>query len=171
KLSPYMSALIIKNHIKHGVELGKEHRLPPPVIDIIEQHHGTSLISYFYQEAVEINEKTENGESCDESHFRYPGPKPQTSESAIILLADAVEAATASLANPDEGEIHSMVRKLVNDRFADEQLEECELTLHDLHLITESLVRALLSKYHRRIEYPEAETTETETAISDKIRR
>ena len=161
KLSPYMSTLIIKNHIKHGLELAKENRLPPPIIDIIEQHHGMSLISYFYQEALEVNEKTENGEPLDESHFRYPGPKPQTIESAIILLADSVEAATASLTNPDEGEIHSMVRKIVNDRFADEQLEECELTLHDLHLITESFIRALLSKYHRRIEYPETETAET----------
>ncbi|MCX7918865.1 MAG: HDIG domain-containing protein [bacterium] len=155
KLSPYMSALIIKNHVKHGVELAKEHRLPPPIIDIIEQHHGTTLIAYFYQEALEMHEMTENGEELDESHFRYPGPKPQTIESAIILLADAVEAATASLENPTEKEIHLLVRKLVNDRFTDEQLEECELTLRDLHLITESFVRSLLLKYHRRIEYPE----------------
>ncbi|MFB3896526.1 MAG: HD family phosphohydrolase [bacterium] len=161
KLSPYMSTLIIKNHIKHGLELAKENKLPPPVIDIIEQHHGTSLISYFYQEALEMNEKTEDGESLDEAHFRYLGPKPQTIESAIILLADSVEAATASLTNPDEGEIHTMVRKIVNERFADEQLEECELTLHDLHLITESFVRALLSKYHRRIEYPEQQPAES----------
>jgi hypothetical protein len=166
KLSPYMSALIIKNHIKHGVELGKENRLPPPVIEMIEQHHGTSLITFFYQEALEQNEQTENGEQVAQSHFRYPGPKPQTIESAIILLADTVEAATASLANPDEGEIHTMVRKMVNDRFADEQLEECELTLHDLYLITESFVRALLSKYHRRIEYPEPEPGASESAVS-----
>ena len=157
KLSPYMSTLIIKNHVKHGLELAKEHRLPSPVSDSIEQHHGTTLITYFYQEALELNEKTETGENLDESHFRYPGPKPQTIENAIILLADAVEAATASLDNPDEGEIHTMVRKIVNDRFTDEQLEECDLTLHDLHLITESFVRSLLSKYHRRIEYPEPE--------------
>jgi cyclic-di-AMP phosphodiesterase PgpH len=164
KLSPYMSTLIIKNHIKHGLELAKENHLPPPVIDIIEQHHGTSLISYFYQEALEMNETTEEGEILDESHFRYPGPKPQSIESAIILLADSVEAATASLTNPDEGEIHTMVRKIVNERFADEQLEECELTLHDLHLITESFVRALLSKYHRRIEYPDQVSVDSSQA-------
>jgi hypothetical protein len=148
------------------LELAKENRLPPPVIDVIEQHHGTSLITYFYQEALELNGKTENGEPFDESHFRYPGPKPQTVESAIILLSDVVEAATASLVNPDEGDIHSMVRKIVNDRFADEQLEECELTLHDLHLITESLVRSLLSRYHRRVEYPEPEPENIESTVS-----
>lgn len=160
KLTPHMSCLIIKNHVKYGLEMANEYHLPPPVVDIIAQHHGTTLIGYFYHKALEM--KGENGdlEEINELDFRYPGPKPQTAEAAIVMLADSVEAAVASIPNPTAGAIQTMVRKVTNDKFTDEQLDECDITLRDLHLITESLVRTLLSKYHRRIEYPELEEAE-----------
>ncbi len=160
KLTPHMSCLIIKNHVKYGLEMAHEYHLPLPVIDIIAQHHGTTLIGYFYYKAIEMKGENEDSEEINEIDFRYPGPKPQTAEAAIVMLADSVEAAVASIPNPTAGAIQTMVRKVTNDKFTDEQLDECDITLRDLHLITESLVRTLLSKYHRRIEYPELEEAE-----------
>ena len=160
KLTPHMSCLLIKNHVKYGLEMAIEYHLPPPVVDIMAQHHGTTLIGYFYQKAIETRGTNGDSEEFNEIDYRYPGPKPQTAEAAIVMLADSVEAAVASLQNPTAGAIQTMVRKVVNEKFTDEQLDECDITLHDLHLITESLVRTLLSKYHRRIEYPELEEAE-----------
>jgi cyclic-di-AMP phosphodiesterase PgpH len=160
KLTPHMSCLIIKNHVKYGLEMAAEYHLPPPVVDIIAQHHGTTLIGYFYYKALEMKGENEDSEEINEIDYRYPGPKPQTAEAAIVMLADSVEAAVASIPNPTAGAIQTMVRKVVNDKFTDEQLDECDITLRDLHLITESLVRTLLSKFHRRIEYPELEEAE-----------
>ena len=160
KLTPHMSCLIIKNHVKYGLELAKEYNLPPPVVDIISQHHGTTLIGYFYHKATEIGGDNKEPEKLDEEDFRYPGPKPQSAEAAIVMLADSVEAAVASIQKPTEGAIQTMVRKVVNEKFTDEQLDECDITLRDLHLITESLIRTILSKYHQRIEYPEMEEVE-----------
>jgi putative nucleotidyltransferase with HDIG domain len=154
KLTPNMSCLIIKNHVKYGVELAKEYKLPPPVIDIITQHHGTSLITFFYHKAQEIRENDSDETELNEDDFRYPGPKPQTTESAIVMLADSVEAAVASIRHHTAGAIQSMVHKVINDKFTDEQLNECDITMKDLELIKESLVRTLISKYHRRIAYP-----------------
>ncbi len=154
KLTPNMSCLIIKNHVKYGIELAKEYKLPPPVIDIITQHHGTSLITYFYHKAQELREEEGDDTERNEDDFRYPGPKPQTTESAIVMLADSVEAAVASIRHHTAGAIQSMVHKVINDKFTDEQLNECDITMKDLELIKESLVRTLLSKYHRRIAYP-----------------
>lgn len=152
KLSPNMSALILIAHVKEGVELAREHRLGQPIIDIIRQSHGTSLISFFYQKA-----KTQAADSqgVNEQDFRYPGPKPQTREAGLVLLADAVEAASRTLADPTSARIQGLVQKIINNIFIDGQLDECELTLKNLHEIAKSFNRVLNGIYHHRIDYPE----------------
>ena len=154
KLSPSMSALAIKSHVKDGAELAKKHKLPQAIADFIAQHHGNTLIYYFYQRALE---KVTDEAQLKEEDFRYPGPKPQTKETAIVLLADAVEAASRSLSKPTPARIEGVVRKLINNKFIDGQLDECELTLKDLNKIAQSFVRVLTGVFHSRVEYPEAE--------------
>jgi hypothetical protein len=151
-LTPHMSSLILLSHVKDGMELARDHRLGERIANIIQQHHGTSLISYFYQKAKE-NENPEM-ESLKEDEFRYPGPKPQTKEAGIVLLADAVEAASRSLSEPTPARLRSLVQKIINGIFLDGQLEECELTLKDLHKIEESFTRTLTGIFHQRIDYP-----------------
>lgn len=151
-LTPRMSSLILISHVKYGVELARENRLGDKITNIIQQHHGTSLISYFYQKAKE----RENPEVSiiNEEDFRYPGPKPQTKEAGIVMLADAVEAASRPLTEPTPSRIKSLVQKIINNIFLDGQLEECELTLKDLHNIEESFTRILTGIFHQRIDYP-----------------
>lgn len=161
KLSPNMSTLIIKNHVKEGLEMAQRAKLPPKVIDFIPQHHGTGLIKYFYFEAVRRNEETEGMDRVNEEDFRYPGPKPQTVESAVVLLADSVEAIAASRfsgSQVNEHELRHMVQETISDRFNDGQFDECDLTLRDLYLIREAFVRTLKARYHFRIAYPKAPT-------------
>ncbi len=153
KLSPNMSALILISHVKEGVELAREKRLGLPIIDIIRQHHGTALISFFYQKAKKA-EDPETG-TVDERDFRYPGPKPQTREAGLVMLADCVEAASKTLVDPTPARIQGMVQKIINNIFIDGQLEECELTLKNLHDIANSFNRILSGIYHHRIDYPE----------------
>ncbi len=148
KLSPSMSALILIDHVKKGVELASKNRLGNEIIDGITQHHGTSLIKYFYQKSLKKGNKT-----VKEEDFRYPGPKPQTREVGIVMLADIVEAAIRALERPTPARIQGRVKELINDVFADGQLEECELTLKDLHQIAKSFNNILTSIYHSRIEY------------------
>ncbi len=148
KLSPSMSALILIQHVKKGVELAKEHKLGDEIIEGIIQHHGTSLIKYFYNKSLKIG-----NENVNEEDFRYPGPKPQTREAGIVMLADVVEAAVRALERPTPARIQGRVKELINDIFADGQLEECELTLKDLHQIAKSFNNILTSIYHSRIEY------------------
>ena len=152
KLSPSMSALILIAHVKEGVELAREHRLGSVIIDIIRQSHGTSLISFFYQKA-----KTQSPDSSaiNEQDFRYPGPKPQTREAGLVLLGDAVEAASRTLPDPTPARIQGLVQKVINNIFIDGQLDECELTLKNLHEIAKSFNRVLNGIYHHRIDYPE----------------
>ena len=152
KLSPSMSALIIAKHVKEGVEIAKKHKLNKAIIDFITQHHGDSLIAYFYQRAIERSEK---GTVLDEENFRYPGPKPQTKESAIILMADSVEASSRALREPTPASIKNLVKKIVNNKFIDGQLDECDLTLRDMHKIVDSFVRTLMGIFHTRLDYPE----------------
>ena len=121
-------------------------------MDFITQHHGDSLISYFYQKAME---KTEEGEVLKEEHFRYPGPRPQTKESAIVLLADSVEASSRALSDPTPSSIRNLVKKIINNKFIDGQLDECDLTLKDMHKIADSFVHVLMGIYHTRLTYPE----------------
>lgn len=151
-LLPSMSALIIAKHVKEGVEIAKKHKLTNTIIDFITQHHGDSLISYFYQKAIE---KTEEGDAIKEEHFRYPGPRPQTKESAIVLLADSVEASSRALNDPTPSSIRNLVKKIINNKFIDGQLDECDLTLKDMHKIADSFVHVLMGIYHTRLTYPE----------------
>ena len=153
KLAPSMSALILMAHVKDGVEIARENKIGEPLVDIIRQHHGTFLIKFFYDKA---KNKEDNGErQVDERDYRYPGPKPQTREAALIMLADAVEAASRTLADPTSARIRGMVQKIINNIFIDGQLDECELTLKDLHKIAKSFNRILGGIFHHRIDYPE----------------
>jgi putative nucleotidyltransferase with HDIG domain len=151
KLAPSMSSLILIAHIKDGVEIAKQNKLGHAIIETIRQSHGTSLIRYFYDKATQL--KGENGVNIDD--FRYPGPKPQTREAGLVMLADAVEAASRTLANPTPARIQGLVQNLINKIFSDGQLDNCELTLKDLHNIAKSFNKILNGIYHHRIEYPE----------------
>jgi putative nucleotidyltransferase with HDIG domain len=153
-LSPVMSSRIIASHVKDGVELARDHGLCQPVIDIIKQHHGTDLIRFFYEKAL----KDDKHNSVREEDFRYPGPKPESREAAIVMLADAIESASRSLTNLTRARLIAVADKIVNTRFADGQFDNCDLTLKDLHVIAESIVRVLMSAHHMRVEYPELES-------------
>jgi putative nucleotidyltransferase with HDIG domain len=150
-LTPTMSKLIIMNHIKEGLELAKKYSLSPILWDFIQQHHGNSLVYYFYRRALEGKE--ENQEVSEEG-FRYPGPKPNTKETAVVLLADSVEAATRSLKDPTPDKIVEIVHKVINNKFIDGQLDECELTLKDIEKISSVFIKILNGIYHSRINYP-----------------
>jgi cyclic-di-AMP phosphodiesterase PgpH len=158
RLSPSMSALIIMAHVKDGIKLAKEYKLPQRIIDIIPQHHGTNLISYFYNKAKELEDP--HVQQVQEGDYRYPGPKPQSREAAIVMLADKVEAASRVLADPTPQRISGLVQRMVSNIFMDGQLDECDLTLRDLQKIVEAFVRTLIAIYHHRIEYPAVESGE-----------
>lgn len=151
-LAPTMSSLILISHVKDGVEMARENHLGERIGHIIQQHHGTSLISYFYQKAKE--KENPEMESVNEKDFRYPGPKPQTKEAGIVMLADSVEAASRALTDPTPSRIKSLVQRVTNSIFLDGQMEECELTLKDLQKIQESFNRILTAIFHQRIDYP-----------------
>ncbi len=157
KLSPSMSSLILISHVKEGVELAKAYHLGSEIIDIIQQHHGTSLIKYFYNKAKEG--APENSE-IDEKIFRYPGPKPQTREAGLIMLADAVEATAKSLETPTPARINTIIKETFNRIFLDGQLDECELTLKNLHQIADRFRMVLMAIFHHRIDYPSGEKQE-----------
>jgi len=153
KLAPSMSRLVIISHVKDGVELARKYKLPKAIRDIIQQHHGTSLIYYFYRKA---KDGSKNGD-VEEEDYRYPGPKPRTKEAAIVMIADAVEAAARSLEEPSPSRIRHLVREIVTNIFLDGQLEECDLTLRDIYKIMDVFSRILTAIHHKRIEYPERE--------------
>jgi len=153
KLSPNLSTLIIGAHPKDGVELGRKHRLPEVIIDIAAQHHGTSMISFFYQQALENNHR----EEVIADKFRYEGPKPQSKEAAIVMLADAVEAGVRSLSKPSANRVETMIRRMVKEKLEDGQLDQCDLTLKEIDKIAEAFVYIMSGIYHTRIEYPEKE--------------
>jgi cyclic-di-AMP phosphodiesterase PgpH len=158
RLSPSMSALIIMAHVKDGIKLAKEYKLPQRIIDMIPQHHGTNLITYFYNKAKELEDP--NVQQVHEGDYRYPGPKPQTREAAIVMLADKVEAASRVLAEPTPQRISGLVQRTVSNIFMDGQLDECDLTLRDLQKISDAFVRTLIAIYHHRVEYPSVESEE-----------
>ena len=151
KLAPSMSSLILIAHVKDGVEIAKKNKLGQAIIDTIRQSHGTSLISYFYDKAKQLK----GGSSVNIDNYRYPGPKPQTREAGLVMLADTVEAASRTLANPTPSRIQGLVQNLINKIFSDGQLDNCELTLKDLHNIAKSFNKILNGIHHHRIEYPE----------------
>jgi len=157
-IEPSMSRLVIFNHVTEGIELAQKHKLNPAIIDFIPQHHGTGLMYYFYQKAME---EAQEREAVDESGFRYPGPKPQTRETAITLLADSAEGATRALDEPNPTNIEETVKKVINNKFIDGQLDECNLTLQEINKISSTFRRVLSAMYHARIKYPEKKNGST----------
>ena len=155
KLAPSMSSLILISHIKYGVEIARTNKLGQVIIDTIRQHHGTSLIKYFYEKA----RQQKGDDSVNMDDFRYSGPKPQTREAGLVMLADVVEAASRTLDNPTPSRIQSLVKNLFNNILSDGQLDECELTLKDLHKIARSFDKILNGIHHHRIEYIEKKTS------------
>ena len=154
KLMPRMSALILANHVKKGLELGEKHKLPAAILDIMTQHHGRSIMDFFFQKA--LNLKAED-EAVNEEDYRYPGPKPQSKESAIVMLADAVEAASRALKQPTHSRLKGLIGGLVDERFKEGELDESPLTLRDLERIKEAFLTILAGTFHTRIEYPDHE--------------
>jgi len=151
-LTPWMSALVVSNHVKHGLELARKHKLPEPVRDAITTHHGTKLIRYFFSRAKE-REDADSGE-VQENEFRYPGPRPRTKEMGILLLADAIEAASRTLQNPTPGKVQGMIDQIFKHALEDGQLDECDLTLKDMEKIGAAFQWVLTNVFHQRIDYP-----------------
>ncbi len=151
-ISPFMSKTLLIAHVKDGVEMGMNHKLGKPIIDGIIQHHGTTLISYFYNKALDM--KNDEDAEFSEDEFRYPGPKPQFSESALCMLADSIEAASRSLDDPSPQRLQNIVRNIIQRKFSDGQLDECNLSLKDITKIENAFIRILLGIYHQRIDYP-----------------
>lgn len=151
KMTPSLSALTVSAHVRDGLDLAREYGLPRVVADFIPQHHGTALITYFFHQALE------RGDAMDEAAFRYEGPRPQTSETAIVMLADAVEAAVRSLARPTPDRIDEVARRVIREKLEDGQLDECGLTFRDLDRVAAAFVRILSGMLHPRLEYPDLE--------------
>ncbi len=174
EISPEDSAALVKAHVANGIDLGYRYKLPKPIISFIPQHHGTALMSYFYAKAKEQAVETAGAvpgtpqakaaeATVDPARFRHAGPKPQSKEAAILMLADGVEASVRSLTSQDEPAIRGMVDRIVRERFDDGQFDECDLTLRDLDQIRGAFVAQLLGMYHRRIEYPQNKIVELES--------
>jgi putative nucleotidyltransferase with HDIG domain len=174
ELTPEQSVTLLKSHVTAGIDVAYTYKLPKPVIAFIPQHHGTALMSYFYARAKEqalvasgLRPDTGGARAVeaavDERRFRHAGPKPQSREAAILMLADSVEASVRSLKTPDEGAIRAMVARIIRERLEDGQFDECDLTLRDLEKIREAFVAQLLGMYHRRIEYPQNKIVEIES--------
>ena len=173
-LPPEESAAILAGHVARGIDIAYEYKLPKALIGYIPQHHGTALMGYFYakarqQAAEEIGAgltslaAREAGDRVDQRRFRHAGPKPQTREAAILMLADSVEASVRSLSSHDEPAIRTMVERIMSERLLDGQFDECDITLRDLDRIRESFIRQLLAMYHRRIAYPTNKIVELES--------
>jgi putative nucleotidyltransferase with HDIG domain len=154
RLAPAMSAVIIKRHVTEGLEMARQYKLPRLVADAIPQHHGTRLVAYFYQKAVKEQDGKEAPLPVDDSLYRYPGPKPQFREAALVMVADSVEAASRAMPEPSTAKLQALVQKMINVIFSEGQLEECDLTLKDLNLIAQSFVGTLAGIYHARPSYP-----------------
>jgi putative nucleotidyltransferase with HDIG domain len=168
-LTPTMSALVIISHVKDGVDIALKNKLTNEIIDVIREHHGTSLAYFFYRKALDhqesVRKEVEEGNANEEDipevqkkGFRYPGPRPQTRESGIISLADAIESASRSLQKPTPRKVKQTIDEIINARILDGQLDECSLTLEEINLIRESFYTTLKSIMHNRISYPKAET-------------
>jgi hypothetical protein len=147
KLTPTMSCLILESHVREGSEMARELKLPRVVSSFIPEHQGTTLMSYFYHKALEMDP------GVDERDYRYPGPKPQTKETALVMLADSVEATSRSLADPTPSRIKAVVKRIIDQRAADGQLEECNLTLQELARVRDAFVPVLVGLFHGRIQY------------------
>jgi hypothetical protein len=173
ELEPEVSAQILKQHVADGIDLAYRAKLPKQLIAFIPQHHGTAIMSYFYARAKELAAaehgglKTPEGAAAaaevDERRFRHAGPKPQSREAALIMLADGVEASVRSLSSRDEPAIRAMVARIIEERLSDGQFDECDLTLRDVERIREAFVQQLLGMYHQRIAYPQNKIVELES--------
>ena len=173
QLDPAVSAQILKQHVAEGIDIAYRNKLPKPLIAFIPQHHGTAIMSYFYARARGLAAEPYGGPqtpdgakaaaTVDERKFRHAGPKPQTREAALIMLADGVEASVRSLASRDEPAIRAMVARIIDERLTDGQFDECDLTLRDIERIKEAFVGQLLGMYHQRIAYPQNKVVEIET--------
>ncbi len=169
-LSPSVSFLIIKGHVADGVEMAREYNLPHSLLAFIQQHHGTTLVEYFYHAAChQHDESGEQANVCD-TEFRYPGPRPRARESGIVMLADCVESAARAMSEPTAARIETLVHELVMKRLLDGQLDECELTMSQVSKVEKSLAKMLLSIYHGRIAYPSTSATQTSPAASAATR-
>jgi hypothetical protein len=158
-LAPTMSLLIILGHVKDGVEMAKEYKIPRVLLQFIEEHHGTTVVRYFHQMASDKQPGIASGKhdrEVSEAEFRYSGPKPRTRETAILMLCDGVEGAVRALPEATPGRIESVVHQILNDRLNDGQFDDCDITLKEIHLVEESLVKSLCSIYHGRVAYPKA---------------
>jgi putative nucleotidyltransferase with HDIG domain len=153
KLTPRMSSLILMKHVKTGLDLAEKYRIPQAIIDIIIQHQGTTVMSYFYQKAISQSENVE----ISKEDYRYAGPKPQSKEAAIVMLADAVEASSRTLREPTHSRLKGVIEDRVDERFQEGELDESPLTLRDLQRIKESFLMILGGMFHTRVEYPEKE--------------
>lgn len=154
EMTPTLNSLVISAHLKDGVEMARENNLPDEIVDIIAQHHGTMLISFFHKQA---KAGAAEGEVVSEERFRYPGPKPQTVEAAIVMLADSCEAAVRSLKTPTPKQIENIVNSIVRERVVDGQFQECNITLKQIDSLRINLIRTLANIYHTRMEYPDLE--------------
>jgi putative nucleotidyltransferase with HDIG domain len=173
ELDPETSAQILKQHVVDGIDIAYKARLPKSLIAFIPQHHGTAIMSYFYARArglaaepyggPQTTEGARAAATVDDRRFRHAGPKPQSREAALIMLADGVEASVRSLASRDEPAIRAMVARIIDERMADGQFDECDLTLRDIEKIKEAFVQQLLGMYHQRIAYPQNKVVEIES--------
>jgi membrane-associated HD superfamily phosphohydrolase len=154
-LAPSVSRLILTSHVKDGLELARQAGLMETIRDMIPQHHGTRVMTYFYQKAKES--AVADGQEIREEDFRYPGPKPQSKEAAILMMADSVEAASRTLSNPSASQIQGIIDRLIEEVLADNQLDECDITIREIRLVKESFLKTLSGIHHRRIDYPRYE--------------
>lgn len=159
QVAPSLSKLVITSHVKEGLAIGKSYKLDPMILNFIPEHHGTSQIEYFYQKALKIEEKEEelDKETITEESYRYPGPKPQSRETALVMLADSVEAASRTVEEPNHQRYKDLVYKIINKKLFDNQLDETPLTLRDLHVVADRFIATLVSINHSRIPYPESD--------------
>ena len=165
RLTPNLSTLVITSHTRDGDELAQKYRLPQPIRDIIKQHHGTTLVAYFYHKALQLDKEN----AADTASFRYEGPVPNSRESAVVMLADSIEAAVRSLQEKTRGKIEGLVRKIIRDKLDDGQLDRCDLTLRDLSLIADSFLQVLGGAFHERPEYPEIERKSVLSDVDNQI--
>ena len=168
RLEPSMSALIIASHVKEGADLARKSRLPDPILSGIREHHGTKLIRYFYQKA--LSKVSPGSPSVLESDYRYPGPRPSNRVNGILMISDAVEAASRTIAEPTPAKIAAMVRAISNDCLRDGQFDECDLTIRDLSTINDALIRTVTTMFHHRIDYPGFDFNK-ETGAAPRTRR
>jgi putative nucleotidyltransferase with HDIG domain len=155
-LTPTMSTLVIVAHVKDGVEIARQHRLPSRIIDLIEQHHGNTMVEYFYNRALKNAEQDEDKTAAiDKADFRYPGPRPQTTEAAVMMLADTVESASRALREPTPARIENLVTEITRKKLEDGQFDHCKITIEQLNTIRQSLIKSLNAMYHARVKYPD----------------